>query len=99
ELRQLPVPDLGRAREVALALEAVALGAAGLELLLEAADLGDLVLLALPVGLHRSRLLTEVGQILVERDQPLARRLVGLLGQRHALDLQLTDAALDDVDL
>ena len=99
ELGQLAVTDLGRAREVAIAFEAVGLGATGLELLLEAADLGDRVLLALPVRLHRGGLLTQVGQFLVERGQALARRLVGLLGQRDPLDLELADAPLDDVDL
>ena len=38
-------------------------------------------------------------QLLVEGGQPLLRGGVGLLGQRHPLDLELADAPLDDVDL
>ena len=96
ELGDLAVADLGRLLEVGLALE---LGALGLELLLELADRGDGVLLGLPVGLHAVGLLLQVGQLLVERGEPLLRRRVGLLGQRDPLDLELADAPLDDVDL
>ena len=96
ELGHLPVPDLGRLLEVGLALE---LGPLGLELLLELLDLGDGVLLGLPVSLHARDLLLQVGQLLVEGGQPLLGRLVGLLGQRHPLDLELPDAPLDDVDV
>ena len=50
-----------------------------LELLLELADLGDGVLLVLPVRDHRVALLGELGELLLERGEALLRRLVGLL--------------------
>ncbi len=96
ELGKLPIADLGRLLEVALAFHLAPLR---LELLLQVADGVDGVLLRLPVRLHGGRLLLEVRQLLVQRGQPLLGHDVGFLGQRHALDLQLTDPALDDVDL
>ena len=63
------------------------------------ADLGDRVLLVLPVRDHRVALLGQRRQLLLERVEALRRLLVGLLGQRRLLDLELADAPLDDVDL
>jgi hypothetical protein len=96
QLRHAPVADLGRLLEVGLPLHLLA---QGLELLLELADRADGLLLGLPVGDHRRLLLVELGQLLLEGLEPLLAGGVGLLGQRHPLDLQLPDAALDDVDL
>ncbi len=48
---------------------------------------------------HRVALLGEGRQLLLERGEALLRRLVGLLGQRGLLDLELADPALDHVDL
>ena len=70
-----------------------------LELLAHLLHAADRVLLGLPLGGHRGRLLLEVGELAVERVEARARRVVVLLGQRGALDLQLQDAAVDLVDL
>ncbi len=43
--------------------------------------------------------LGQVGELLLEAGQALLRGVVGLLGQRHALDLELAHAPGDDVDL
>ena len=51
------------------------------------------------MGDHAGLALGELGQLAVEGVEALLRRGVGLLGQRHLLDLELADAALDDVDL
>ena len=63
------------------------------------ADGRDGVLFVLPVGLHAVGRLAQVGQLFVEPGQPLPGGVVGLLGQRHALDLELADAPVDHVDL
>ena len=96
ELGDAPVADLGRLLEVGLALE---IGAKALELLLEELDATDRLLLVRPAGEHRVALLGEVGELGVERLETVLARGVGLLGQRDPLDLQLSDAALHDVDL
>ena len=96
ELGDNAVADLGGALEVALALE---FASPLIELFLEAADRGDGFLLGLPVGDHRRLLLVEVGQLLLEGREALLAGGVGLLGQRDAFDLDLANAALDDVDL
>ena len=93
---QLAVADLRRLLEIGLALEFETLG---LQLLLQPADAVDRVLLALPVRLHPVDLLAQVREFLIEGGQTFLGRNVGLLGQRHALDLQLPDASFDDVDL
>ena len=93
------VAELRGLLEVALALGHLGLGARALELLLDRADLGDGVLLVLPVRDHCVALLGQRRELFVERGEALLRRLVGLLGQRGALDLDAADLALDDVDL
>ncbi len=55
--------------------------------------------LGLPLGLHRGRLLGQLGQLALERVAARDGRVVLLLGQRGQLDLQLHDAAVDLVDL
>ena len=97
ELGQLAVADLGRLLEVGLALELAALR---LELLLERRGSAPMASFsACQCAFIPSDCSLQVGQLLVERGQPLLRRRVGLLGQRHPLDLELADAPLDDVDL
>ena len=88
-----------RPLEVALALGALRFAARVLELLLEGADLGDRVLLVLPVRDLRVALLGELRELRLDRGEPSLRLLVCLLGERGLLDLELADAALDDVDL
>ncbi len=49
--------------------------------------------------LHLVGLGLEAREVLVETLEPLTRRVVGLLRERDLLDLDLTDAPVDDVDL
>jgi len=67
------------------------------EALLQLLRLAELVLLRLPGGGHRGGLLLEVGQLLLEPLQAVARGLVGLLLEGLALDLQLDDAPVEAV--
>ena len=53
----------------------------------------------LPAGVEGGGLLAQVGELLVELGQALPGRLVGLLGQRQPLDLELGHAPVDHVDL
>ena len=104
ELAHRAVPQLGRALEVALALGALGLVAGVLEPLLQLADLGDRVLLGLPARDHPVALLGELGELGLDRVEPLLRAGVGrgpveLGRERGLLDLQLADAPLDHVDL
>ena len=91
-----PVADLGRLLQVRLPLE---LGPQPLQLLLQRADDADGLPLGLPVLLHLAGLRLELRQLLVEHGQALLRCGVGLLGQRHPLDLELQDAPVHHVDL
>ena len=95
ELAHRAVAQLRRLLEVALALGPLGVGARGLQLLLERADLGDRVLLVLPVRDLRVPLLGELGELGLDRREPPLRRLVGLLGERGLLDLELADPPLD----
>ncbi len=99
EVGELAVANLGRFGEVALALEALGVLAAGLEMLLQRLDGGDGLLLAQPMSLHGRRLFLQVGQLAVEGLQALLGDSVGLLGQGHPFDLQLAHAPLHHVDL
>ena len=99
ELAERAVTQLRRLLEVALALGLLGIGAGRLHALLQRADLGDGVLLVLPVRDHRVALLGQRGELLLDGVEALLRRLVGLLGERGLLDLELADAPLDDVDL
>ena len=95
------VLQLGRLRVVAGALRALDLAACtasscSLQLRATAESLPS------PAASARRRLrllFLEIGELLLELRQPLARRLVLLLAQRLALDLELHDAALDLVEL
>ena len=99
ELAHRAVAKLGGPLEVTLALGALGLGARAFELLLEVTDLGDGALLVLPVSDHGRPLLGQLGELDLDRLQALLGDLVRLLRQRRLLDLELADAALDDVDL
>ena len=99
ERRQPAVLQLGRLGVVAGALRALDLEAHLLELLLQLAPGEDRLLLLLPVAGEAVLLLLQVGELLLELLQPFLRRLVGLLPQRLALDLELHDPALDLVEL
>ena len=90
-----PTPSRSRRRCCARSISSRSL----LELLLELARRLDGLLLLLPVRRQPVLLFLEVGQLLLELLQPLLRRLVGLLAQRLALDLELHDAPLDLVEL
>ncbi len=99
DLAHRAVPQLRGLLEVALALGALGVVARGLQLLLEGADLGDRVLLVLPVRDLRVPFLGELGELGLDGREPPLRRLVGLLGERGLLDLELADPPLDHVDL
>ena len=59
----------------------------------------DRRLLGLPALLHRAGLLADVGELLLEGLEARLRRVVGLLAQRLALDLQLDPPPLELVEL
>ncbi len=69
------------------------------ELLLDLGFGADLVLLGLPALGQLGRLLLEVGELFLELAEPVLRRLVLLLLQRLALDLELDDPAVEILDL
>ena len=79
------------------ALGPVELHARGVEPLAQLAVALGLLLLALPLGLHRVELLVQVGQLALDVGAPLGGRVV--LGDRHLLDLELLDPPVDLVDL
>ena len=99
QLRDFAIAQRRRALQVG-----VALGALGLAVgLLEAGhcflDRLDRPLLVLPAGLHLAGALAQLGELGLDRLAAGNRRLVLLLLQRLALDLELLDTALDLVDL
>ena len=69
------------------------------QLLLDLGHLVELFHLALPARLELGRLLLGVRELLLELGQPLLRRLVLLLAQPFALDLELHDPATHLVEL
>src|SRR5438445_8742095 len=72
------------------------------QLLLASLDLADLLdqrFLLLPLRTHRPALFLEIRQLFLDRGQPIFRGAVLLLLERLPLDLQLTDLALDFVEL
>ena len=99
QLRDLAVAQLRGTLEVGLALGALGVAVGLLQALLGRADGVDGLLLALPVSLHLVRLLAQVGQLALDRLAARDAGVVGVLGQRLQLDLQLLDAPLQRVDL
>src|SRR4029077_3499742 len=99
ELRELPVLELGDLVEVVLALGLLDLLLRLLDLLADLAEAADRLLLGLPLRTERVRLLAEVGELLLETAEAVARRGVALLLERLALDLELHDLAIHLVEL
>ena len=97
--RDVPVAQLRGALEVAVTLGSLRFELRLLEARVRLLHRDDGVLLGLPVRDHAVALLLQRREVGFERLQPAARRVVGLLRQSRALDLELADAALDDVDL
>ena len=93
------VGKLARLGEVALALRLFELDARLVELFLDLGGDAELLLLRPASGASAGRLLLEVGEFLLQLDQPVLRGRVGFLLQRLALDLELHDAAVDLVEL
>ena len=98
ELLAGAVLQLGGRRVVGLALGLVDADLERLELGLGGADVGDGGLLGLPALLHRAALLLEVGELLLERGEARLRRVVGLLAEGLALDLELDPPPLELVE-
>ena len=99
ELVERAEAQLGGAVQVAAALGVGHGRPRGVDLLRDLADPPDGVLLDLPARLERGRALLQVAELPVEPLEALPGRLVALLRQRDALDLELHDAALDLVEL
>ena len=99
ELGDAAVLELARLREVARALRLLKLEPRGIELLLDLGFAGDLFLFRLPALGELGRLLLEVGKLFLELRESVLRRLVLLLLQRLALDLQLDDPSIEILDL
>ena len=99
ELGDAAVLKLAGLGEVAAALRLLELEPRRVELLLDLRLAGDLVLLRLPALGQLGRLLLEVGELLLELGEPVLRRLVLLLLQRLALDLELDDPPVEILDL
>ena len=99
ELMEGAEPELGRPVEIAAPLGVGHRRPRGVDLLRDLPDPPDGVLLALPARLEGGGPLLQVGELAIQALEALPRRLVGLLGERHALDLELHDAALDLVEL
>ena len=93
------VAQLGGLGQIAVPLGPVGLAAQHLELLLDLADDVDGALLVLPAGRQLGELLLVIGQFGAQLLQPLLGCLVGLLLQRHLLDLQPAHQPFDLVDL
>ena len=93
------VLQLGGGGEVGLALGLLDAGGERLQLGARRADGCDRGLLGLPALLEAARLLLEIGELLFQHLEPSLRRVVRLLAQRLALDLELDAAALELVDL
>ena len=99
QLLERAVLELGGGGEVGLALGLLDADLERLDLRLGRPDRGDRGLLGLPALLERAELLLEVGELLLERRQARLRRVVGLLAQGLALDLELDAPALELVEL
>ena len=99
QLGDAAVDQLGRLGEVAVALRALRLALELLQLLLELAGGLDGAALVLPARGERGQLLALLGELGAQGGQPVDGGGVGLLRQRHLLDLQPTDGALHRVDL
>src|SRR6185295_7138433 len=99
ELRERLVLELGGRLEVGFPLGLLDPDLKLFELGLRLADRANRRLLRLPALLQRAGLLLEVGELLLERSEPRLRRVVGLLAERLALDLELHPAPLGLIEL
>ena len=97
--RNVAVAELGRALEIAVALGALGVEARLLQPFLAGLDRRDRVLLRLPVRDHAVAVLLQRLELCLQQVETLLARVVGFLGERGPLDLELADAPLDDVDL
>ena len=91
---QLPGPG-----EITAALRLVNFDPRCIEPLLELGRAVQLLLLALPAGGEGCRLLFKIGEIALERQQPVLRGCITFALQGLALDLQLHDTAVEILDL
>jgi hypothetical protein len=95
----LAVDQPARGVHVALALGLLGQAADLVDPLLDLADRVEGLLLALPPGLEGAQRLLLVGELDAELVQPVAARVVGLLGQVQLLHAQPVDSATQLVDL
>src|SRR5438132_12260636 len=99
QLVQLSVAQLGGTPEVGGALSTLGIVLHLLHALLDLGDGGERALLLLPARAQTCRALLQVCELALQRRETLLGRLVRFLAQRLALDLELTDLTLDDVEL
>ena len=99
EVRDRLVAQLGRFLVVTLAFDALLVLALLLEPLLQPAYAHDRVLLHLPTGAQRVRLLLQLAELPLQRLQALLASAVLLLLQRRALDLEPAQGTRDHVQL
>ncbi|GBC78646.1 hypothetical protein HRbin08_02142 [bacterium HR08] len=95
QLDQTPIAQLGRAVEVIRALGLLNEDLRLLDLLPQLARAGQDLLLLLPLRAEPIRPHAQLGQLILDLAQPLARGRIGLALQALALDLQLHDPPED----
>ena len=93
------VAQLGRARKIALARDALLFGLGAFKVGLERLHVLDDVLLVAPFGLAMVEVFLSGGDVAAQRLQTLLRGLVALLHERLLLDLHLGELAFGHVDL
>src|SRR5215813_7765921 len=98
KLGQFAVAQLGGAVEVILAFGLLDLDAGLFNLLAQASQPLYRLFLGLPLGAERVGLRPRLGKLFFELLQPFARRRIGLLLQRLALDFELHTAAQNFVE-
>ena len=98
EARQVGVLQARGLFVLIIALRLFDLGVQAVDVRLEGLDLLDAVFLGLPARLLLVEAVLELGELLRELGEPVARELVVLLLERHLLDLHLHDAAAQIVE-
>ena len=98
EARQVGVLQARGLFVLIIALRLFDLGVQAVDVRLEGLDLLDAVFLGLPTRLLLVEAVLELGELLRELGEPVARELVVLLLERHLLDLHLHDAAAQIVE-
>ena len=99
EVRQVGVLQARGLFVLIVALGLFDLGVQVVNVRLEGLDLLDAVFLGLPAGLLLVEAVLELGELLRELFEPVARELVVLFLEGHLLDLHLHDAAAQVVEL